>query len=241
MAGLNLSNVGFVGSLRGAGAAPPAAGTAFDPTVYDAAYLSWMGANTSTFWQDQSGKGRHLTTSGASNPFPYTPNVRNGKAAYVSTADQQNAFFNLPAISAVNADYTITVVFGITTATQFTALRFNDAALAFGRTYLGVNTAEIQAIYQNAGSGAVVAAVAGDTLLLTYQLNAATGATIRRNGAVAQTGLGYLAAKFTGGDAFLMRSGNIIGPIYALLISVGNRSAAQVAATEAYLTEQLAL
>ena len=241
MAGFGFGNVAFVGSLGG-GAAPPAVGTAFDPTVYDAAYLSWQGANTSAYWEDLSGKARHLrATNGTAAVFPHTANVRNGKAAYVATAAEQGNFFVLPVLSTVAADYTITVAFGVTTATQFTVLRPGDVALAFERTYLGINTADLQAIYQNAGTGATVGAVAGDTLLLTYQLNAATGATIRRNRVVAQSGIGYLAAKFNGGDAFTARSGNIVGPIYALLLSVGNRTAAQIDAAEAYLTEQLAL
>lgn len=236
MAGLQLHRR----TLGGAVAAP------VDYTRFALALKSYEGANDNTTWRDISGNGRNAIIQGAPS-FALTPNMQNGKSGYYADvfAGADSTVF-LPDVCLTDEDFTVYMAVKVEAVTNCYLLLMADVANDAGAfNYIGINSADTNGYFQRKAGGTqgpktVIAA--GETAVLTYQFNR-NGATIRKNGVVLASGLAYIPASFERGSFFGNQSTNqrIQGTLFALIVRVGNETAAEIAQIESALFTELGI
>ena len=234
MGGFKLGSVGFAGTLA---ATIRAIVQGVDPTRFALFLKSYKGANTATTWKDLSGNGHDLIQNPTSSPFVLTANSVNGKQAYVGTAANTQAYWQLPAISTNATDMTI-----------YMAVRVDEVSNSYvsllpqasgGLLYLGINSGDIGTYNRGGVHGPIVTVSAGQVAVIVWRLNSA-GASVRKNGYLFASGLPFTSATYALGGLLFNQSNSqqLRGAQLAYAVSLGNDTDAQVAQYEAEIAAE---
>lgn len=203
----------------------------FDPTLYTFFGTAGFAGNTAVQWQDESGKGHHLTNADADDRFVLTTDAQN-KPVYRSSPDT-GGVFSLPNLSPTASDYTIYVVLRPAEVGNVYLLDANAHSLA-----LGLNLSELGAYYYAGAPRGSVSVAVGELALLVWRLQASVGGRVYKNGQLVYTGpyapspLNPIA---TLGHDFSTYYAPFNGDLHAFALRRGNDTDAQVAETSAYL------
>ena len=204
---------------------------------------SWHENTRYGYWYDQSGNDRHLVSNDGTT-FPFGLDAASGLPAYSAPPGNGGdyLYWRLPRISDVPQEYTLYYVLRVdeVSDTYLTLLEDEVAGFTYGFTHVLLNS-QAGAVYQTTPQGISPAVAAGETAVLTVQLNAA-GATVRKNGQVIATGIPYTPSQARGG--FLYNQSNfhqLRGAQFGFALSIGNDSLDKIQALESRWMQKLGI